>query len=341
MSGTPISRRSILRGATALAAAAGLPALVACESPPAPAPAAPTEPPLGLTFPSSFQVGAATRTRSRRRDGGRPGAVDLGHVQPHPGRVAGGDTGDVAADHYHRYREDLDLMKALGLQSYRFSVSWSRVIPDGTGPVNPAGLDFYKRLVDGLRERDIEPMVTLFHWDLPQALQDRGGWVNRDCAQWFAEYAEVMFTGLGDAVPTWLTLNEPKTVVNVGYRWGGHAPGIRDDDQAYLAAHHLLLAHGLAVQALRRRLAVTDRAGPEPRPRVPGPGRRPGGAVRRPAGRRVREPPLPRPGAHGHYPQDVLDDIEAGSPAAIRTATWPSSPRRSTCWRSSTTTRCS
>ena len=125
------------------------------------------------------------------------------------------------------------------------------MIPDGTGPVNPAGLDFYKRLVDGLRERDIEPMVTLFHWDLPQALQDRGGWVNRDCAQWFAEYAEVMFTGLGDAVPTWLTLNEPKTVVNVGYRWGGRRAGHRDDDQAYLAAHHLLLAHGLAVQALQ------------------------------------------------------------------------------------------
>jgi beta-glucosidase len=165
--------------------------------------------------------------------------------------VAGGDTGDVAADHYHRYREDLDLMKGLGLTSYRFSVSWSRVIPDGTGAVNQAGLDFYKRLVDGLHERGIEPMVTLFHWDLPQKLQDRGGWVNRDCAQWFADYAGVMYRALGDAVPTWLTLNEPKTVVDVGYRYGGHAPGVRDDNQAYVVAHHLLLAHGLAVQALR------------------------------------------------------------------------------------------
>jgi beta-glucosidase len=323
MSGTPISRRTILRGATALAAAAGLPALVACESPPAPAPAAPTEPPLGLTFPSSFKWGAATSAYqiegAAAEDGRGPSIWDtFSHT---PGRVAGGDTGDVAADHYHRYREDLDLMKALGLQTYRFSVSWSRVIPAGTGPVNPAGLDFYKRLVDGLRERDIEPMVTLFHWDLPQALQDRGGWVNRDCAQWFADYAEVMFTGLGDAVPTWLTLNEPKTVVNVGYRFGAHAPGIRDDDQAYLAAHHLLLAHGLAVQALRA-TGSQSRIGPALNlaPAYPDPaGDQAAQAAARLAdgyeNRLYLDPVL-----KGSYPQDVLDDIGAGSPmrAAIR-----------------------
>ena len=247
----PLRRRTLLRGAAAAAAAAGLPAVAGCESPPDQP--EPDRTPGRLTFPSGFRWGAATSAYqiegAAAEDGRGPSIWDtFSHT---PGRVAGGDTGDVAADHYHRYREDLDLMKGLGLKSYRFSVSWSRVIPDGTGAVNQAGLDFYRRLVDGLHERGIEPMVTLFHWDLPQTLQDRGGWVNRDCAQWFADYAAVMYRALGDAVPTWLTLNEPKTVVDVGYRYGAHAPGVRDDNQAYVVAHHLLLAHGLAVQALR------------------------------------------------------------------------------------------
>ena len=252
-----LSRRSLLRGAAALSVATTLPGLSGCTAPAAPgtngALEEATAEPLGLAFPTGFGWGAATSAYqiegAADEDGRGPSIWDtFSHT---PGRVAGGDTGDVAADHYHRYREDLDLMKALGLTSYRFSISWSRVIPEGTGAVNQRGLDFYRRLVDGLRERDIDPMVTLFHWDLPQALEDRGGWLNRDCAGWFADYAEVVYQALGDAVPTWLTLNEPKTVVNVGYIYGAHAPGMRDARQAYVAAHHLMLAHGLAVQAFR------------------------------------------------------------------------------------------
>jgi beta-glucosidase len=178
-----------------------------------------------------------------------------------PGRVRGGDTGDVAADHYHRYRRDLDLMKSLGLGSYRFSISWPRIQPDGRGTANVKGLDFYKRLVDGLHERGIAPMATLFHWDLPQALQDRGGWENRDSAGWFADYAAIVFRALGERVPVWLTLNEPKTVVNVGYQYGAHAPGKRDFSAAMVAAHHLLLAHGRAVQAFRAE-GTRQRIGP-------------------------------------------------------------------------------
>jgi beta-glucosidase len=244
----PLSRRTLLRGTAAAAVATGLTTVDGCDSPSSPAPV-----PTALSFPAGFTWGAATSAYqiegAAAEDGRGPSIWDtFSHT---PGKVAHGDTGDVAADHYHRYRDDLDLMKDLGLGSYRFSISWPRVLPTGTGVVNQKGLDFYKRLVDGLHERGIQPMVTLFHWDLPQALQDRGGWVNRDCAKWFADYADAVYRGLGDAVPTWLTLNEPKTVVDVGYRYGSHAPGLRDDNQAYIAAHHLLLAHGLAVQALR------------------------------------------------------------------------------------------
>jgi beta-glucosidase len=319
MSGTPLTRRDLLR-----TAAVGAAALAAgCEASTPPPPAGEPDTPLGLTFPPAFRWGAATSAYqvegAAAEDGRGPSIWDtFSHT---PGRVAGGDTGDVAADHYHRYREDLDLMRALGLQSYRFSISWSRVLPDGTGAVNQPGLDFYKRLVDGLRERSIDPMVTLFHWDLPQALQDRGGWVNRDCAHWFADYAEVVYRGLGDAVPTWLTLNEPKTVVNVGYRYGVHAPGVRDDAQAYVAAHHLLLAHGLAVQALRA-TGLRGRIGPALNlaPAYPDPAS--GDAAQAAAvladgyeNRLYLDPVL-----LGRYPQDVLDDIGPDAPmrAAIR-----------------------
>ncbi|WP_433066565.1 GH1 family beta-glucosidase [Dactylosporangium sp. CS-033363] len=204
-------------------------------------------------FPPSFAWGAATsayQIEGAVRDDGRgPSVWDV--FAHEPGRIRNGDTGDVAADHYHRYVQDLDLMKDLGLQSYRFSVSWPRVLPTGRGTVNAKGLDFYKRLVDGLLARDIAPVATLFHWDTPQALQDQGGWETRDCAKWFADYAAVMFAALGDRVPTWLTLNEPKTVVDVGYTAGTHAPGKRDRSLANVVGHHLLLGHGLAVQALR------------------------------------------------------------------------------------------
>lgn len=212
--------------------------------------AAPTGP---LRFPPDFGWGAATsayQIEGAAKEDGRGESVwdTFSHT---PGRVRNGDTGDVAADHYHRWRDDLDLMRDLGLRSYRFSISWPRIQADGTGAPNQRGLDFYRRLIDGLHERGIAPMATLFHWDLPQALQDAGGWESRDVAHRFADYADAVFRALGDRVPVWLTINEPKTVVQNGYLSGHHAPGRRDPAAAYLVAHHLQLAHGLAVQALR------------------------------------------------------------------------------------------
>ncbi|MGW0217061.1 GH1 family beta-glucosidase [Micromonospora chokoriensis] len=206
-----------------------------------------------LRFPDDFGWGAATsayQIEGAAKEDGRGESVwdTFSRV---PGRTRNGDTGDVAVDHYHRYAEDLDLMRDLGLRSYRFSISWPRIQPDGTGTPNQRGLDFYRRLLDGLHERGITPMATLFHWDLPQALQDAGGWESRDTSQRFADYANLVFQALGDRVPVWLTVNEPKTVVQNGYLTGHHAPGRQDPDAAYLVAHHLQLAHGLAVAALR------------------------------------------------------------------------------------------
>ena len=210
-------------------------------------------PVTGLRFPANFRWGTATsayQVEGAVKEDGRGQSIwdTFSHT---PGRVRNGDTGDVAADHYHRYTEDLDLLKSFGIQSYRFSISWSRVLPDGRGTPNQRGIDFYRRLVDGLHQRGIAPVATLFHWDLPQMLQDAGGWENRDCAAWFADYADVVFRALGDGVPTWTTVNEPKTVVQVGYTYGAHAPGKRDPAAALVVAHHLLLAHGMAVQAYR------------------------------------------------------------------------------------------
>jgi beta-glucosidase len=170
-----------------------------------------------------------------------------------PGAVAGGDTGDVACDHYHRWREDLDLMASLGAESYRFSISWPRVQPDGRGALNRAGVDFYRRLCEGLRERGIEPVATLYHWDLPQARQAVGGWAVRDTAERFAEYARLMGDALGDVVEAWITHNEPWVVAFLGHAEGVKAPGIRDWPTALRASHHLLLSHGWAVEALRGR----------------------------------------------------------------------------------------
>jgi beta-glucosidase len=217
---------------------------------------------LGLRFPDGFVWGAATsayQVEGAFKEDGRGDSV-WDTFSRTPGRVRNGDTGDVAADHYHRYVEDLDLMKELGLLSYRFSISWPRVMPDGAGEVNQRGLDFYRRLLDGLHERGIAPMATMFHWDLPQALQDIGGWESREVAYRFADYAEVVVKALGDRVPVWLTINEPKTVVQNGYLFGNHAPGFRNPDAAYLCAHHLQLGHGLGVQALRANSA--GRVGP-------------------------------------------------------------------------------
>ncbi|MET8529005.1 GH1 family beta-glucosidase [Micromonospora sp. NPDC005172] len=213
----------------------------------------PTGPAGPLRFPRDFGWGAATsayQIEGAAKEDGRGESV-WDTFSRLPGRTRNGDTGDVAADHYHRYAEDLDLMRDLGLRSYRFSISWPRIQPDGSGQPNQRGLDFYRRLLDGLHERGIAPMATLFHWDLPQALQDAGGWESRDTAHRFADYADAVFTALGDRVPVWLTINEPKTVVQNGYLMGHHAPGRKDPDAAYLVAHHLQLAHGLAVRALR------------------------------------------------------------------------------------------
>jgi beta-glucosidase len=216
-------------------------------------PAASPASPVGLVFPKGFAWGASTSAYQveggAAADGRGPSVWDV--FSHEAGRTRDGGTGDVAADHYHRSYEDLDLMRDLGLKSYRFSISWSRVLPTGRGTLNAKGLDFYHRLVDGLLARNITPVATLFHWDTPQALQEAGGWEQRDCAKWFADYAATVCASLGDKVPTWLTLNEPKTVVEVGYTAGVHAPGVRDRRVANVAGHHLLLGHGLAVQAFR------------------------------------------------------------------------------------------
>ncbi|HQR52137.1 MAG TPA: GH1 family beta-glucosidase [Burkholderiales bacterium] len=204
-------------------------------------------------FPSDFLWGAATSAYqiegSPLADGAGPSIWQrFAHT---PGRTHDGDTGDVACDHYRRYRDDVALMRALGLNAYRFSISWSRVMPQGRGAVNPAGLDFYERLVDSLLEHGIEPMATLYHWDLPAALDDRGGWLNPDIAGWFADYAQVLFRRLDDRVKLWATLNEPWVVTDAGYLHGVHAPGHRSAFEAPIASHHLLRAHGAAVRAYR------------------------------------------------------------------------------------------
>jgi beta-glucosidase len=206
-----------------------------------------------LTFPQGFLWGAATaayQIEGAARDDGRgPSIWDT--FSRRPGAVVGGHTGDVACDHYHRYRDDVALMADLNLTAYRFSVAWPRIQPDGTGPVEPRGLDFYDRLVDELRAHGIRPVVTLYHWDLPQSLEDRGGWTARETAEAFADYAAIVHARLGDRVELWTTLNEPWCSAYLGYAAGVHAPGRQDPAAAFTAVHHLLLGHGLAVQALR------------------------------------------------------------------------------------------
>jgi beta-glucosidase len=168
-----------------------------------------------------------------------------------PGAIDNGDTGDVACDHYHRWPEDIELMRRLGTDAYRFSIAWPRILPDGTGRVNQAGLDFYERLVDSLLEAGIRPFATLYHWDLPQVLQDRGGWPSRDTAMAFADYARVVGERLGDRIADWFTVNEPLCSAWIGYLEGLMAPGEKDLSRAVPASHHLLLGHGLAAAALR------------------------------------------------------------------------------------------
>ncbi|WP_433214526.1 GH1 family beta-glucosidase [Microtetraspora malaysiensis] len=204
-------------------------------------------------FPDGFVWGAATaayQIEGAWDEDGR-GCSIWDSFSRVPGKVADGHTGDVACDHYHRYSEDVRLMAGLGLAAYRFSVAWPRVRPTGSGPVNPHGLDFYDRLVDDLLAHGIAPYPTLYHWDLPQALEDCGGWTSRDVAYRFADYAVAVHDRLGDRIRTWTTLNEPWVAAFLGYGSGVHAPGRQSPAAAFRAAHHLLLGHGLAASALR------------------------------------------------------------------------------------------
>jgi len=207
----------------------------------------------GLEFPAGFLIGSATASYqiegAVREDGRGPSIWDT--FSRTPGLVWNGDTGDVACDHYHRVESDLDLMAELGLEAYRFSIAWPRIQPTGSGPANRAGVDFYSRLVDGLLDRGIRPVTTLYHWDLPQALEDAGGWRSRETALRFADYARIMGEALGDRIETWTTLNEPWCSAYLGYGSGAHAPGVKDGAAALTAVHHLNLAHGLAIQQLR------------------------------------------------------------------------------------------
>jgi len=208
---------------------------------------------LGRRFPPNFLFGAATAAYQieggHDADGKGPSIWDT--FTRVPGAISTGETGDVACDHYHRWREDVALIRSLGLNAYRCSISWPRVIPNGSGAVNERGLDFYERLVDALLERGVRPFVTLYHWDLPEALQRRGGWANPDAPKWFGEYASVIASRLGDRVEDWMTLNEPEVVAFAGHASGVHAPGIKDWPTALRVSHHLLLAHREAARALR------------------------------------------------------------------------------------------
>ena len=206
-----------------------------------------------IRFPAGFIWGAATSSYQIEgawdEDGKGESIWDrFCHT---PGKIDNGDVGDVSANHYHYWQDDIQLMKEVGLQAYRFSISWPRILPDGTGNVNQKGLDFYSRLVDGLLEAGIEPFATLYHWDLPQALQDRGGWPARLVVDAFENYTDSVTKALGDRVKHWMTFNEPWVSAWMGYYNGEHAPGHRDLEEMLLAAHHLLLSHGRAVPVIR------------------------------------------------------------------------------------------
>jgi beta-glucosidase len=214
------------------------------------------------SFPSDFVWGAATASyqiEGAAHEDGRGESV-WDRFCATPGKVRGGDNGDVACDFYHRYRDDVKLMKELGIDAFRFSIAWPRVLPQGRGTVNQAGLDFYDRLVDELLANEIEPFPTLFHWDSPQALEEQGGWRARETAEAFVEYAEAVAGRLGDRVRHWITHNEPWVYAWIGHSWGRHAPGRTSEPDAVAVAHHLLLSHGWAVDAIRR-AAPDARAG--------------------------------------------------------------------------------
>lgn len=274
---------------------------------------------MSRSFPANFLFGAATAAYQIEgaafEDGRRASIWD--EFSRIPGAVINGDNGDVACDHYHRYPGDVAIMKDLGLDTYRFSVSWARVRPDG-GALNPKGLDFYKRLVDELRDADILPWLTLYHWDLPQALEARGGWTVRETADRFTEYALDMHDALGDRVANWTTLNEPWCSSFLSYTAGIHAPGRYSVTDGVLAAHHLLLGHGQAVRELRARdaslslgitlnLTVAEPADPTDAGDLD--------AARRIDGQFNRW--FLDPIFRAAYPADVVEDIRAVEPGAI------------------------
>lgn len=211
--------------------------------------------PARLDLPADFAWGVATaayQIEGAVAEGGRGPSIWDTFVRE-PGRIFHGETGDVAVDHYHRWAEDLDLMAELGIPAYRLSLSWARLQPTGRGALNPEGVAFYRALLEGCRARGIEPYVTLYHWDLPQALQDEGGWPARETAYRFGEYSALVADALGDLADHWITINEPVCASFLSYSWGMQAPGHTDDTEATRAAHHLLLAHGLALAAFRAR----------------------------------------------------------------------------------------
>jgi beta-glucosidase len=283
---------------------------------------------MSRTFPGGFLFGAATaafQIEGAALQDGRTASIWDAFCRV-PGAIVGGDHGDVACDHYHRYRDDVALLKDLGLDTYRFSVSWARVRPDG-GPLNRKGLDFYERLVDELRGAGIVPWLTLYHWDLPQALQERGGWATRETSDLFTEYALDVHDALGDRVENWTTLNEPWCSSFLSYTAGIHAPGRYSVTEGVLAAHHLMLGHGQVVRELRTRdaalnLGITlnltvaepvDPADPAD-----------ADAARRIDGQFNRW--FLDPIFRGAYPADVVDDIravDAGAVAALEEATLP------------------
>ncbi|MFJ4922938.1 GH1 family beta-glucosidase [Streptomyces sp. NPDC088725] len=264
-----------------------------------------------LSFPPGFLWGTATAAYqiegAAREDGRTPSIWDVySHT---PGRVRNGDTGDIATDHYHRWPEDIEIMSDLGVGAYRLSVSWPRVQPTGSGPASAKGLDFYQRLTDGLLEKGIQPVVTLYHWDLPQELEDAGGWPERATAYRFAEYAGIVADALGDRVKTWTTLNEPWCSAFLGYGSGVHAPGRTNAADSLRAAHHLNLGHGLAVRELRDRLPSDAKVSVtlnlhHVRPLTEGPAD--ADAARRIDGTANRV--FTGPMLDGAYPADVMED---------------------------------
>ena len=210
-----------------------------------------------MNFPKDFLWGAATASyqiEGAALEDGR-GECIWTRFSHTAGAILNDDTGDVACDHYHRYEEDVTLMKNLRLNAYRFSTSWPRVMPNGIGATNEQGLDFYDRLVDTLLEAEIRPFLTLYHWDLPQALQDKGGWANRDIVNWFSDYTELMTKRLGDGVKNWITFNEPKVIAFVAHHQGRHAPAMQDMPTALKVGHHLLLSHAAGVPIIRENVA--------------------------------------------------------------------------------------